>query len=349
MFKRTMWMLILIIILAYIKAYAQSPVIVMNPIRLAPHTTAYVIFDGTQPIIVTNFDYLIASQFGLSRSTQTDVTNSKLNDIYTRQSDSSTHKITVYQGDNPWIMLGTATIANLQEVIDALNGVSRSTQTDITNSRLLDIFNRTYNMNIASGTISVDNLNPSYKNVVIDSGNITVDGSVAVTNQYKNIVVDSGSISVDNLNPSYKNIVVDSGTLTVNTCPSVWITSGIISIDNLNPSYYNIVVDSGTIVSQDERYTGYISSGTGGLITAVTSAQIAISDYVYDISFLMKNASGTGEYAIITCDKRGQIPPISDGDSTGLIKFNNPINNITFYITMPVTSTITYNATTGVK
>jgi len=255
MFKRTMWMLILIIILAYIKAYAQSPVIVMNPIRLAPHTTAYVIFDGTQPIIVTNFDYLIASQFGLSRSTQTDVTNSKLNDIYTRQSDSSTHKITVYQGYNPWIMLGTATIANLQEVVDALNGVSRSTQTDITNSRLLDIFNRTYNMNITSGTI----------------------------------------------------------------------------------------------VSQDERYTGYISSGTGGLITAVTSAQIAISDYVYDISFLMKNASGTGEYAIITCDKRGQIPPISDGDSTGLIKFNNPINNITFYITMPVTSTITYNATTGVK
>ena len=293
MFKRTMWMLILIIILAYIKAYAQSPVIVMNPIRLAPHTTAYVIFDGTQPIIVTNFDYLIASQFVLSRSTQTDVTNSKLNDIYTRQSDSSTHKVTVYQGDNPWLMVGTATIANLQEVIDALNGVSRSTQTDITNSRLLDIFNRTYNMNIASGTISVDNLNPSYKNVVIDSG----------------------SISVDNLNPSYKNIVVDSG----------------------------------TIISQDERYTGYVSSGTGGLITAVTSAQIAISDYVYDISFLIKNASGTGEYAIITCDKRGQIPPICDGDSTGLIKFNNPINNITFYITMPVTSTITYNATTGVK
>ena len=332
MFKRTMWMLILIIILAYIKAYAQSPVIVMNPIRLAPHTTAYVIFDGTQPIIVTNFDYLIASQFGLSRSTQTDVTNSKLNDIYTRQSDSSTHKVTVYQGDNPWLMVGTATIANLQEVIDALNGVSRSTQTDITNSRLLDIFNRTYNLTITSGTITTIQM--------------VLESTACIRGGYLDGIINQVHILQDN---QYKNIVIDSGTLTVNTCPSVWITSGIISIDNLNPSYYNIVVDSGTIVSQDERYTGYISSGTGGLITAVTSAQIAISDYVYDISFLIKNASGTGEYAIITCDKRGQIPPISDGDSTGLIKFNNPINNITFYITMPVTSTITYNATTGVK
>lgn len=70
----------------------------------------------------------------------------------------------------------------------------------------VSVNNQNPNVFVTSGAISVDNLNPSYKNVVIDSGTITV-------NTEPNIWVTSGNIIVDNLNPSYKDIVVSSGNI----------------------------------------------------------------------------------------------------------------------------------------
>ena len=125
-----------IIMLLYISSYAQSPVVILNPVKLMGHTTVYAVFDGTQPVMVIN----------------------------------------------------------LSEIVNALNGVTRSTQTDITNAQLLEIFKRTYNLVITSGIITVDNL---IKNIVISSGNIVVD------NQNYNVVIDSGHLIIDN---QYKNI-----------------------------------------------------------------------------------------------------------------------------------------------
>jgi len=134
-------------------------------------------------------------------------------------------------------------------------------------SSTVTVVNQYKNVVVDSGTISVDNLNPSYKNVVIDSGTITVNGNVTVDNQYKNVVIDSGSI-------------------TVNTCPNVFITSGIVSLD----------VTGSTMTVVNENYKNMISSGwIVGKFTAVTSATLSVTDKVSKYRLLYRNTTNVDQ------------------------------------------------------
>lgn len=117
------------------------------------------------------------------------------------------------------------------------------------------------NVWVTSGTITVDNLNPSYKNVVIDSGNITVNGNITVDNQYKNVVIDSGTII--NKDDRYHN---EDGTVKISSGVFVLITgvtSYTIDITDKVTSWkikYNNDSDKTQYMKMDTSYMGPTSS-----------------------------------------------------------------------------------------
>jgi hypothetical protein len=292
---------LMLLFVALTTAIAQQPVIVMNPVGLKNHTTVYVIFDGTQPVAITNFDYLINSQLSLSRSTQTDVIIGILNDIYSRQSDSSTHNVTAYQGDAPWVVMST--ITNLSEITDALFAVSRSTDISALIAEIHDhyynpaatttIVNAFIPFNPAStmsfvnthidvtgsevyvATITVNELGTLFKQgQLIGNTTFAVEGKIYIdTISFNNTHIDVSnskvfvdSISVNNITEcNTKDIAITSGSITVN------------NIDAANTK--DVVITSGNVTADniDKCNTKdvVITSGTmnvTGTVALVTSS-----------------------------------------------------------------------------
>jgi hypothetical protein len=112
--------------------------------------------------------------------------------------------------------------------------------------------------------------------------------------------------------------------------------SGTVVVTDINNSF-NIIASSG--IGDKIMYT----NATNGIST------ITLSGYLVRISFQLKNITNPDSFAVITTNCRGSIVPIADGDSTGEIKFDKWINNPIFYLTLPVGSTIQYDAQINLK
>ncbi len=102
-------------------------------------------------------------------------------------------------------------------------------------------------------------------------------------------------------------------------------------------------VSSGTITVTDSHFANKVSSGTSGLITGQATATVTVADNVVAWSFLMENV-GSNEYASITPSIWGTPIKLKDGQSNS--EYVDIPAPVTFTITLPATSTMTYTART---
>jgi hypothetical protein len=106
------------------------------------------------------------------------------------------------------------------------------------------------------------------------------------------------------------------------------------SIDNI----YSQILSSVTTV--EKKYLNKVSTGTSGKITATTSQQIVISNNVTEFQFTFINTVDGSAEATVTSSHDGDKMYFYDG-FWKVISVNVP-QPITFDVTMPVTSTFTY-------
>lgn len=105
----------------------------------------------------------------------------------------------------------------------------------------------------------------------------------------------------------------------------------------------NLMVSISTLTSivvLDSRYSGKVSTGTSGKITAVTSQQIVISNDVTGFQFTFINSVDGSAEATVTTSHDGDKKYFYDG-FWKVIKIDVP-QPITFDVSLPVTSTMTY-------
>ena len=100
----------------------------------------------------------------------------------------------------------------------------------------------------------------------------------------------------------------------------------------------------GSTVIVKSIYDGKVSSGTSGLITGVTSAIITISEQVRSWSFKTRDLANTESMTKITPNLFATDITLFDGDADSEI-IDIPVP-ITFSVTIPITSTMTYVITT---
>jgi hypothetical protein len=109
-----------------------------------------------------------------------------------------------------------------------------------------------------------------------------------------------------------------------------------------NVTFTNTAIDvsESTVTVRDERYYQKVSSGTSGSLTGITSAVIVVSENVNSWSFIHRNITNTELAATINPNLYGTDITLYDGDADSeIIDIAAPV---TFSITMPVSSTMTY-------
>jgi hypothetical protein len=140
---------------------------------------------------------------------------------------------------------------------------------------------------------------------------------------------------------------VNLGTMTVTLLPgtTVFVTpaagaSFTVSGSTVNVGNLSDIQVSGSTVSVVDRYYQKISSGTSGLLTGVTTAVIVVTEPVSGWSFKHRNLIATESIATINQDLYGTNISLFDGDADS--EAVDVARAVTFNISMPVTSTLTY-------
>lgn len=171
-------------------------------------------------------------------------------------------------------------------------------------------------------------------NVFITSGVISI---IEQIEDDLNVWITSGVITIIEQIEDDLNVWITSGVISaIEDDLNVWVTSGIISIVQQIEDDLNVWVTSGTITTQDERYTGKVSTGTSGKLNV--SGNIAVTNYSME-AYSFYSDGGDSE---ITSTWHAGITYALNGIPVTPQKLSIPVSNPTFQCTLPAATTLYY-------
>lgn len=160
--------------------------------------------------------------------------------------------------------------------------------------------------------------------------------------EIQNDVHDRGANSIRVVISTMPDVNVTGSTMTVDNFPLDYpdstAQSSLSSIDTNTSNAYEQLKTS--VTTSDERWTNRVSTGTNGIITAATSATITIANPVRGYNFTFINASDSSVVATVTPSLTGTAMSFFDGFYKNII-VEKP-EAITFEVSLPITSTMTY-------